>query len=156
MRNNETSFPFGLYRTEAFYLFFWYQCHTKCVIGFALFFSWPRWPIDLKLLQVCPLMCMADYIKCLAKTILYCSLNDLYYCSEYLLSTCCFPFLGHHCLELLSGVWNPDVSLQRKELNRLTFVKVVPLASLSIKGTWTPLISGDEITLFWNGHGWNP
>ena len=31
---------------------------------FFTIFSWTRWPIDLKLLQVCQFMCMVDYIKC--------------------------------------------------------------------------------------------
>ena len=36
---------------------FWHLCNAKFVIG-----SWPRWPIDLKLLQVCQFLYMVGYI----------------------------------------------------------------------------------------------
>ena len=61
----------------AFYSFFFlHRCHGKKWIGFSLFFSGPRWPIDFKLLQICQFIYLVDYIKCLHCQQLFCQQNQ--------------------------------------------------------------------------------
>ena len=53
---------------------FWHRCNAKFlfVIVFFTILSWPRWPIDLKPLQVCQFMYVMDHIKCLHCQQLFC------------------------------------------------------------------------------------
>ena len=59
----KTNFLYEVYRSRSD-LFICFLIHKKMCNWFFIIFSWPRWQIDLKLLQVCQLLCTVDYIKC--------------------------------------------------------------------------------------------
>ena len=60
---NKTKLPFGVYRSVLFTLF-WTDVKQKMCNLFFTIFSWPRWLIDLKRLQVCQLKYIVDYSGC--------------------------------------------------------------------------------------------
>ena len=62
--------------SERFIQFLFASMSCKMCNLFFTTFSWPRWPIDLKLLQVCWIMYMVDYIKCLHCQQLFCLQNQ--------------------------------------------------------------------------------
>ena len=53
-------------------------------------FSWPRWLIDLKLLQVCQLMYMIDYIMCFKCQQQFCHKNQF----------CTIPLIKKRCVDV--------------------------------------------------------
>ena len=62
----KSNFASRVYRSvSALFIFVLAAIKCKVCNQFFTILSWPRWPIDLKLLQVCQLMYMVDYIKCL-------------------------------------------------------------------------------------------
>ena len=57
-KKSKNNFPFGVDRSVSVLFNFFID-----VMQNVIFFSWPRWPIDLKLLQVCQFMFKVDCIK---------------------------------------------------------------------------------------------
>ena len=61
---------------ELFLIFVFASMSCKMCNRFLTIFLWPRWSIDLKLLQVCQFMYKVDYIKCLHFQQLFCLRNQ--------------------------------------------------------------------------------